>query len=343
MNNDMQHSLQAYYTNALPEKKDAQISDLDCISAGWESDVYSFRLEHRSAGEHKCEELILRIYPGDDAHDKSAHEFHSMSRLHKAGYPVPQVLVLERKNSPFRKPFVIMEKIEGQLLWPLLLDAPEGDKKQELLTLFCKLFVQLHTLEWRPFVDDVSHYDTQNPYIFVDRELEKARSFLARFPLPGFLPIIEWLETRRDRVPCLRPSPVHLDFHPANVLVYNNGSAVVIDWTQLDISDARFDLAWTLLLVSTHGNAAWRDLILQEYEQLTGARMEEIAFFDVAACAKRLFTIVISFSAGPEKLGMRPEALEQMKQQMGAMKGVYDLLLDRTSIQVPEVEELLTG
>jgi len=350
MSNDVQSCLQAYYARNFPATQGVRVNDVTSISAGWESEMYSFAVEYGPVGERQREELILRVYPGDDAYDKSAHEFQGMSQLYKAGYPVPQVLVLEREDSPLGQPFVIMEKIEGQMMWPLLFGS-SGERQQELLTLFCDLFVQLHTLQWRPFVhaqdrpfvDNVSKYDTGDPYALVDRELGKWRLYLARFTQPGFLPILEWLEARRDQVPCLRPAPIHWDFHPGNVLLRDDDSAVVVDWTGLDISDARFDLAWTLLLVSTHESAEWRDLILQKYEQLAGVKVEQIAYFDVAACARRLLSVAISLSEGPEKLGMRPAAVAMMKQQMGAIKRVYDLLLERTGIGVPEIDKLIAS
>ena len=321
-------------------QEDVKVSELTSISEGWESEMYSFDVEYGPAGERKREELVLRIYPGDDAHAKSAREFHGMRQLYEAGYPVPQVLVLERADSPLGKPFVIMERIAGQVLWPLLFGS-SGKEQQRLLTLFCDRFVQLHALDWRPFVDGADRYEMEGPHVFVDQWLDTGREFLARSPMPGFLPVVEWLEKRRDGVPCLRPSVVHLDFHPGNVLLRGDGSAVVVDWTQLAVSDPRFDLAWTLLLVGTHEDARWRDPILQEYERLARVRVEQIEYFDVVACVKRLVSVAISLSDGPERLGMRPEAVSLMKRQMGAIRKVYDLLLERTGIKVPEIEDLL--
>jgi aminoglycoside phosphotransferase (APT) family kinase protein len=264
-----------------------------------------------------------------------------MSQLRQASYPVPRVLILERENSPFDgKPFVIMEKIEGQVLWSLLFNSPR-EKQQELLTLFCELFIQLHALEWRPFVDDLKRYDIGDPYVFVDQWLNMAHDTLTRFSKAGFFPIVEWLEARRDELSCLRPSPVHLDFHPNNILIGSDGSAGVIDWGNIDVSDSRFDLAWTLVLVSSYEGAEWRDRILREYERLAGTKVEQIECFEVFACAKRLASVVISLLDGPEKLGMRPDAVAMMKQQMGAVRRVYDLLLERTGIRIEEVEKLL--
>jgi len=180
-----------------------------------------------------------------------------------------------------------------------------------------------------------------DPYALVDRFLSMARSFLMRFSKPDFLPILEWLEARRGDVPCLRPSVVHLDFHPANILLRDDGSAVVLDWTQVGVSDARFDLAWTLLLVGAYEGTAWRERVLREYERLVGNLTKQLGYFDVAACFKRLLSVVVSLSDGAEELGMRPGAEAVMKAQIGALHGVYDLLLERTDIRVAEVERLL--
>jgi Ser/Thr protein kinase RdoA (MazF antagonist) len=154
---------------------------------------------------------------------------------------------------------------------------------------------------------------------------------------------MDWLIARRDTVPCLRPSPIHWDFHPGNILLGDDGSAKVIDWTQLAISDARFDLAWTLLLIGAYEGSRWREPILREYERLAGAKVEGLEYFDVYACLKRLFSIIISVKEGAEKLGMRPGAEATMKQQAGAIRRTRDLLLERSGIIVPEVEELLVS
>jgi aminoglycoside phosphotransferase (APT) family kinase protein len=335
----MRDHLQAYCSIAFPTWQEVKVSDLSQISTGWESVVYAFDAEYGPPKERQCEELILRIYPGEDAWDKSAHEFRGMRQLHEVGYPVPRVLILERENSPFDKPFVIMERIAGEMLWPLLFNAPEGGN-QELLTLFCRLFVELHSLEWGRFINDGTFPDVENPYAFIDYELSGGRAFFVHFPMTGFLPLFEWLEQRRDQVPCHRPSLIHWDFHPGNILLCEDKSAVVIDWTQLSISDYRFDLAWTLLLIGAYEGMEWRDIILREYERLAGVRTEQLEYFDVFACAKRLLSIAVSLSEGPEKLGMRPDAVAKIRQQLGATEQVYNLLLERTGVRIPEIERL---
>src|SRR6266516_1569650 len=101
MRDNMQSSLQAYYARAFPAKQGLQVTDLTRITAGWESEMYAFDVEYGPAEDRQCEALVLRLYPGDYAPAKAAHEFHSLRQLHQAGYPVPYVHLLEHTNAPF--------------------------------------------------------------------------------------------------------------------------------------------------------------------------------------------------------------------------------------------------
>jgi aminoglycoside phosphotransferase (APT) family kinase protein len=352
---EMAVRLQAYYADSLATGWGARVKDLTAISSGWESEVYAFDLSPSEAAsgeltpgpaqEPPGEPLILRVYPGDDAWEKSAREFQGLRELHRAGYPVPEVSLLERDRSPFGKPFIIMERIEGETLWPLLAAASPA-RQRELLTQFTRLLVQLHQLDWRlftpvapPGIEASDGAINGDAYTYVNRWLDLVHAYLERFPLPGFLPVIQWLETRKDRVPCRSPAPIHWDFHPANILLQPDGAAVVIDWTQFEVSDYRFDLAWTLLLLATHASEEWRDFVLEEYERLSGNPVEELEFFEVAACAKRLLAVAISRSYGPEKLGMRPDALAAMESQLPALRQVYQLLREKTGIDATELAQ----
>jgi aminoglycoside phosphotransferase (APT) family kinase protein len=332
----LQTYLQTHY--AAP-----RVANLTNISQGWESDVYAFNLKYGPDSARRQEALILRIYPGEDASIKSGREYAGMRLLYAAGYPVPKAIHLEQGHSPLGKPFMLMEKIDGQLLWPLL-SRGSDERRRQLLTLFCRLLVELHTLEWRPHaphaMSDLKELP-DDPYLFIDRLLEFIYQFYARFPITGFEPIFRWLAARRDQVPCFAPAPIHWDFHPANVLLRDDDTAVVIDWTQFEISDPRLDLAWTLMLVGSVEGWDWRDHLLAEYEQLLGAQVEQLAYFEVVACLKRLYSVAVSMTQGAEKLGMRPGAEAMMAKHISPLQRVYTRLLEHTAIRIPEMEGLI--
>lgn len=329
-----------YLKIAYPDRRDIQVVNLTSITSGWENEMYAFDLQYGPSDERHQEGLVLRIYPGDDANEKSLHEFEGIRKLAQAGYPVPQVHLLERDHSPFERPFVIMERIDGQEMWPALTEGSKS-KQYALITQFCDLFLRLHRLDWRPFVDDISQYELSDPYFFIDQWLDRAKYEINRFSKSELLPVVTWLEERRDTVPCSQPSVVHFDFHPKNILLRDDGSAVVIDWPGLNVTDARFDLGWTLLLTYAYLGKGWLERILREYERLAGGKIERVEFFEVFACVRRLFDVTVSLSEGAEKLGMRPGAVENMRQQMDAFARVYELLVNLTGIRIEEIDRMV--
>jgi len=339
---EVQAHLQEYLAKVYQDHQDLQLTNLTSITTGWENEMYAFDMAYGPRNRRRSEQLVLRIYPGDDAAGKSAREFEGMRRLEDVGYPVPHLSLLERDHSPFRKPFVVMERVDGQVMWSVLNQA-DRQEQQELLTQFCDLFVRLHSLDWRSFVDNSITVPLDDPYFFTSQMLEMAKNRGQDFPNTGLSPIVAWLGERKESVPCYRPSVVHFDYHPNNILLRPDGSAVVIDWPGIQVTDARYDLGWTLLLVYVYMGEDWRERILVEYERLAGAEVQQVEFFEIFACARRLFDITVSLSEGAEKLGMRPEAVQTMKEQMGPLSRVYDLLMQHTGVRIGSIEQLLDG
>ncbi|MGC9522428.1 MAG: phosphotransferase family protein [Anaerolineae bacterium] len=339
--------LQEYLRQSMPEWVDAEVRNLNEISAGWESDVYAFDLHVKPDVR---ESLVLRIYPGADAREKAVREFDGMRRLYNAGYPVPEVHHLASEASPFGKPFVIMERVDGRPMWHATFNGPEA-RQRACFQRFIELFVELHALDWQTLVDDTSvpFVDASGavePYAFVDAWLGLFRGYAQQFSLTDYAPVLDWLAERRDGVPCHRPAPIHWDYHPENLLLRADGTTVVIDWTQYEISDPRFDLAWTMTLVSSEeghdvrSSERIRRRILEAYEARSGEPVEQIEYFEVFACAKRLASVTISLLAGAETLGMRPGAEAMMRRSLPALSRVYARLQALTGLRIPDVEVL---
>jgi len=264
-----------------------------------------------------------------------------MRALATAGYPVPFVHLLEQDASPFGHPFIIMDRAEGKPMWPLLFES-DPERGQALLTQFSALQVRLHRLDWRPLVPDPAKYDA-DPYAVVDRALREMGDWIGRLDLADYRPPHDWLVARRDRAPCARPSAVHLDLHPENVLLHADGSATVIDWTQVTISDARFDLASTLVLVGCVMGDAWRDRLLAEYERQAGAPAPEMDFFDTYACLRRLLIVAVVVHHGPGILGLRGDVLATMKRQKRHIQWVYHRLASSIGLRVSDIERILSS
>jgi aminoglycoside phosphotransferase (APT) family kinase protein len=330
--------LLAYYRRGSPGRSAVQVRDVQAISGGWENEVYSFALVDDARPPQACEELILRIYPGSDAPRKSAREFDAMRRLREVGFPVPRMDWLELETAWLGRPFVIMEKIPGRSV-DAVFEAASAERRQELLSLFCRLMVDLHALDWRSVIVDDSLLGSDTSTL-IRRELTRRQESCHSLGQHAFDPVFEWLEQRLPQVRGMEPCLAHGDYHGDNILLRDDGAPFVIDWGNICVSDGRADLAWTLLLSSTYGRPEMRERILREYERIAGGRMEDMEFFDVAACLRRLFSICGSLDQGADQLGMRPGA-EGMMQNARHIRDVYGVLRERTGIRLPRIDALL--
>lgn len=332
---DRKQILEQYLKAKFGEKEALSIIRLDKFADGWESDNHVLTVEYGDLPRTR-EDWVWRIYSGAGSQEKAAREFQSMKKLRGAGYPVPNVFLLENEHSPFDRPFIIMEFIPGEVMWRLL-DNASMDEQERLIDQFCKLFVRLHGLDWKQFDDSLPD---DEPFFFIDRWLDEARGALQNFPEVDVSPFLEWVEARRELFACERPSPVHQDFHPSNVLVKADGSAAVIDWTGFNVTDSRFDLAWTLVLAHAHGLPAWRGQIFKGYQRHAEKPVEYLEAFEAVACARRLFDLTISLKFGAQRLGLNDKAVASMRIYMDGHKRVHRLFVERTGLQIQAFDDL---
>jgi len=342
METDVARRLQKYYVDKFPDWSNISLTSLSRIGEGWENEVYSFDLEYEEAGEKRTEELILRIYPGGGGDEKSRKECSTMKKLHKADYPVPEVKFLESDLTVLGKPFVVMEKVDGRLMGDLFVESPRT-KKRELLDLFCGMFVRLHRLDWPALAENGSPAGVQDPRLRVLDKISEVQEAFRSFDKTEFDPVFDWLRKETPGVRFGDPCLIHWDYHPWNIIMKKDGSGCVIDWTQSEVLDFRFDLGWTLVLVSTHAHPLLARAVFKGYERIAGTRVESIRFFEVAACLKRLFAVSVTLTHGPERVGMRPGAERVLIDHAVPLRRVYTLLRRRTGIAVPQVQELLSA
>jgi aminoglycoside phosphotransferase (APT) family kinase protein len=281
----------------------------------------------------------LRLLTGADFATAEG-EYRTLSLLRKAGYPVPQVYELGKPGQIFEGPFIIMQYIQPGERPYRLPETPEGD--QQSLQAFIALFRQLHTLDWRPFVENPDEIDPPNqPYYHFDRQLEIFSKYFSRASFSDLDSTMVWLAEQRERTACDRASVVHYDFHPDNILEDADGKLYVIDWTSAEISDYRFDLAWTLTLALAYGGPLRREMILKEYERQLGETVPELEVFDAAAIVRRIGFVMLSLGQGAEKMGMRPEAAEAMRRDKEPLTRLYDRLREITGLALQEVQAFL--
>ncbi len=324
-----------YITKYYQNCDHIEIANFREINIGWETKKYSLSVICREKSEIKEKRLLFRVFSGGHGVFRAENEYKIMKVLYELGYPVPQVLGVENKNSPFNEPFIIMPFIDGESMMSLI-EKSESKQQNELLMKFLKLFVDLHELDWKNFQYMTKEIRTEDSTWFIERNTLLFDRMLQNYKSTQVLqPVVSWLKEKAPEITPIPLSLLHGDFHPDNIMIKDNGSVFVIDWGGALIGDRRFDLAWTILLATTYGFPI-REVILNGYEQLTKRKIEDIVLFEVMAVIRRLSDYIISTSG--DSLGMRSDVVQLMKKDSYHYLNVLEFLKEKTKIEIPILE-----
>lgn len=325
---------EAWYCSLYPERQGLVVSDVRDITSGWETRLFYFVLNYTYDGSSHNDRLVARIFSGKGAR----YEYDIMNRLLRAGYPVPRVSEAD-DGGVLGQPFLTMEFIEGRGLEREFLSGSQEDLKRAL-DIMMGLFVRLHDIDISKIFPDRTGVSTRE---YIDRVLSRHKEVTADCGIVWMEPLIEWLEERKGSVTPMPPAILHGDFHPMNIMLKVDGSPVVLDWGAFHVGDRRSDLSWLMLLAGTFLEPSVRDAILAAYEAASGTEMEDIQFFEALSILRRLTDVAVSVEAGAETQGMRPGAVEMMREASGHIRNVYDLLVEFTGLKLPEYEEFLNS
>jgi aminoglycoside phosphotransferase (APT) family kinase protein len=329
-------NLTKYFTEKFPKRRENKISEVTSLAKGWETELFSFVYSSKEGSEDIEQNLILRIYPGSNLEGKIKWEFEVLVTLFAAGYPVPKTHILELNTEYFGYPFIIMDTIIGSDMG----ESFELDIYNNLRIL-CKLFVNLHNLDWRILTTIIDKDDSLKPVDLINERIKKIEGILDKYKIQELNPLIQWLKTNKDGIEFERISILHNDFHPHNVIISEEGNPYVIDWPACSIGDYRQDLGWTLLLSGAYSSRDVRDLVLRSYENALGSKVENIEYFEILAATRRIMDMFLFFGQSIEDAGIREETLQQIKETVFHLEYISSFVKEVTGIIIQKFDELI--
>jgi aminoglycoside phosphotransferase (APT) family kinase protein len=215
------------------------------MTGGFWAKIYGFELDHPPpdlAGH-----LVLRVMPKGDV---AMRETIVQRAVAEQGYPTPRV-VLDGFDTELGGAFMVMKRAEGE--------APLGslDIGRALLRLpktirgvarqLSVAAAQLHDLDPQPIREQFESAGIDNGSLGVEARLDEIR-IAADSQFSGFGELLTWLDQRR---PALTPEVVcHGDIHPFNMLVTEDESFSVLDWTNANLCRREYDVGFTAALLS---------------------------------------------------------------------------------------------
>jgi aminoglycoside phosphotransferase (APT) family kinase protein len=297
------------------------IAGLRVLASGWETTVFEFaigspcgRAEQLPIGAP----LVLRFYEGSRADDKGVREGATMRRLADAGYPVPRPYLYEGDHAALGAPFLLMERVAGGPLFAAH-SFPQALKTFSLgFIAFVRAQTRLHRLALaRPHsAEAVLAARSANPPPLLERMLSVIAERVEQGPLPG---LREALTRARERAPRFRAEqavPVHLDYHPQNVIVQGTRVTGVIDWVNADHGDRHLCAATTAAILATSAmeRPTWlfAGLYIALFQTLAPLEWERFRYCQGVAALLRLSMFGMMRTRGAEAAGFRPQAIDNV-------------------------------
>ncbi|ADB30186.1 aminoglycoside phosphotransferase [Kribbella flavida DSM 17836] len=275
--------LAAYFARRSSEQPPPALGPLVKLAGGWASSLYTFTLEE--AGSGPAATAVLKMYaPNARGGEHAAREWGALNRLRAMDLSVPRGILHEADARHLGQPFMVMDHISGSSLWQVFQAADSGTQAR-LTESFVAQLVALHALDAQVLEPAVRTH----PYGYIEHELEQLRrDSESHAPL---VEVVNWLEKRKHTVPCERPVILHRDYHPWNVLVDGGERLWVIDW-DWQIGDARFDLAWTCMLMQRSDFRLFSSAVRAEYAQQSGGPLDGLTYFEVLTTVRWLLNVL---------------------------------------------------
>lgn len=248
----------------------------------------------RSSGAH--ETVVLR-QPNPsrlEANPRAARqEYTLLSRLHRAGLPVPAAIDLDDSGEVAGAPYLVMEHIDGAVTFaPETLDRALAYLAEQLVTIHA-VDVAALDLAFLPAhsagVSGTVWAEPEQPN--ASWEEERIRSTLQHvWPLPEKAP----------------PAVLHGDFRPGNVLWRQGRIVGVLDWENATLGDPLADLATSRLeMLWACGEDAMHSFT-RRYLEITRRDRSLLPYWDLAI-ALRYGPLFTEWTADPDTQDMMRE------------------------------------
>ena len=210
--------------------------------------------------------------------------------LHRAGIPVPDVPWAFEDNDWFEFPFIIMERLPGDVFFawdpPSSFDCSKS-AVHGLWERCARALPRLHQFDWRTELSDWEQPES------LESQITRWERIYAQALDPAWINAAEACERALlDSLPAGEPIGLfHGDYQPGNVLYSGGRMTGIIDWELAGIGAHLLDVGW-LMMSADESNwpVSWRPIhplppkvIRQIYEAEMGKRIDVLPWYQALA------------------------------------------------------------
>lgn len=276
--------LAAYLHERLPAAETVAIARASPMSEGASNDTLAIDVRVTCDGFEWLLPLVLRPQRPDGilAPYDVGRQFRVLRALSGTVVPVPAVAWFEPGQEPIGVPFFLMERIEGEPL-PMVCDRVTPD-----LLAAAGALAAVHAVDIEKA--GLSFLAPGSDISATGIELEAWRQradYLRIGRTPWFTRLAAWLTANEPAD--ARVGLLHGDPNPTNYLLREGRVAAVLDWELAGLGDPRSDLGFYSALLTvfhTVPEVGGRTALSDAYEQVTGRKLENLAYYEVLGLYK---------------------------------------------------------
>ncbi len=227
--------------------------EIAAIDAGMEATVYKVWSTKLDIG------FALKLWNKRNPPDV-AKQYHLLEKLREMGHSVSKPYAWGRNS---KGEFVLLTSYDGK---PLPFDLEAGSAQT-----VAHLLASIHSADVRLLKGLVPQFDDFVNYFFPELS--------AHTDIAAVLHnIVGDIEIRTDRF-------IHGDFNLGNILEYE-GKFTVIDWTNAQLGDSRYDFAWASFLILLYSGPRCYEAFVKTYTNRIPLDAKEIYNFEMMACLR---------------------------------------------------------
>ncbi len=307
-------ALSAYYQDRRGSVKPVEITDVAPLEGGRQHEMYCFNLVEGKGKKVRIQPSVLRLYDGATAGENAEYEYKIMEKLGPSDVPVPKVFVLEQDERYLGRPFIVMEKVEGEELGSFVDRRVQADpsgfpskERPMWISRLAALLASVHGLDRQTLGLDFLKFPRWSVDSIADLlDLPEIEYMASRNEKLGEL--LDWLRVRAHEAANPEVVMLHFDFHPGNVMVSKGKIVALLDWCEACPGDAALDVGWSNLLLHMGDAGEVIDAFVTEYKRHSGRELKNLTFYEVVAGCRQLFDLLTLREGGALELAKRSDA-----------------------------------
>ncbi|MDT5139781.1 MAG: hypothetical protein QOD58_4043 [Mycobacterium sp.] len=273
--------LTAWLRTKLPNPDDVSVEGLDRVDFGHSAEMMMLTVV--TAGTRR--DLVLRLRPEPpsllEPYDL-ARQFTILRALADTDVRVPPTLWLEDTGEVLGRPFLVMERVGGDVYE---MEAPTAN--DETVARMCRSLAEQIAVIHAVDLEQTGLDALDEGHGHLDRELNRWAAEMHRVnrgPLPALERLLEALTDSKPK-PCPRITLVHGDAKPGNFAFTGGEVSAVFDWEMSTVGDPLTDIGWLEMLwaqpvgITSHPAALSIEDLLAYYEQVSGIKVENRSWY----------------------------------------------------------------